>query len=173
MKSADGSYNCAAAVCGGRILGVVPKEHLPNSGEFYERRWFEPGHSAPDTVVLCGQSAPVGQNLIFDCGRFSFGIEICEDLWVPAPPSASLCMGGALLIANPSASNELVTKHRYRCELISQQSARCLCGYVYAGAGYGEFDDRPRLFRLRRRLRKRACARRKRTLCPRKLVRCR
>ena len=131
-------YNCAVAVCGGRILGVVPKEHLPNSGEFYERRWFEPGHSAPDTVVLCGQSAPVGQNLIFDCGRFSFGIEICEDLWVPAPPSASLCMGGALLIANPSASNELVTKHRYRCELISQQSARCLCGYVYAGAGYGE-----------------------------------
>lgn len=131
-------YNCAVAVCGGRILGVVPKGHLPNSGEFYERRWFEPGHSAPDTVVLCGQSVPVGQNLVFDCGRFSFGIEICEDLWVPAPPSASLCMGGALLIANPSASNELVTKHRYRCELISQQSARCLCGYVYAGAGYGE-----------------------------------
>ena len=131
-------YNCAVAVCGGRILGIVPKEHLPNSGEFYERRWFEPGHSAPDTVVLCGQSVPVGQNLVFDCGRFSFGIEICEDLWVPAPPSASLCMGGALLIANPSASNELVTKHRYRCELISQQSARCLCGYVYAGAGYGE-----------------------------------
>ena len=131
-------YNCAVAVCGGRILGVVPKEHLPNSGEFYERRWFEPGHSAPDTVVLCGQSVPVGQNLVFDCGRFSFGIEIWEDLWVPAPPSASLCMGGALLIANPSASNELVTKHRYRCELISQQSARCLCGYVYAGAGYGE-----------------------------------
>lgn len=131
-------YNCAVAVCGGRILGVVPKEHLPNSGEFYERRWFEPGHSAPDTVVLCGQSVPVGQNLVFDCRRFSFGVEICEDLWVPAPPSASLCMGGALLIANPSASNELVTKHRYRCELISQQSARCLCGYVYAGAGYGE-----------------------------------
>ncbi len=131
-------YNCAVAVCGGRILGVVPKEHLPNSGEFYERRWFEPGHSAPDTAVLCGQSVPVGQNLVFDCRRFSFGVEICEDLWVPAPPSASLCMGGALFIANPSASNELVTKHRYRCELISQQSARCLCGYVYAGAGYGE-----------------------------------
>ena len=131
-------YNCAVAVCGGRILGVVPKEHLPNSGEFYEHRWFEPGHSAPNMTLLCGQEVPVGQDLVFDCGRFSFGIEICEDLWVPAPPSASLCMGGALLIANPSASNELVTKHRYRCELISQQSARCLCGYVYAGAGYGE-----------------------------------
>ena len=131
-------YNCAAAVCGGRILGVVPKAHLPNSGEFYEKRWFEPGASAPESMTLCGQSVPVGGDLVFDCGRFSFGIELCEDLWVPAPPSARLCMGGALMIVNPSASNELVTKHRYRCELIAQQSARCLCGYLYAGAGYGE-----------------------------------
>ena len=131
-------YNCAVAVCGGRILGVVPKEHLPNSGEFYEKRWFEPGHSAPESMTLCGQTVPVGEELVFDCGRFSFGIEICEDLWVPAPPSAKLCMGGALMIVNPSASNEWVTKHRYRCELIGQQSARCLCGYLYAGAGYGE-----------------------------------
>ena len=131
-------YNCAAAVCGGRILGVVPKAHLPNSGEFYEKRWFEPGASAPESMTLCGQSVPVGGDLVFDGGRFSFGIELCEDLWVPAPPSARLCMGGALMIVNPSASNELVTKHRYRCELIAQQSARCLCGYLYAGAGYGE-----------------------------------
>ena len=123
-------YNCAAAVCGGRILGVVPKAHLPNSGEFYEKRWFEPGASAPESMTLCGQSIPVGGDLVFDGGRFSFGIELCEDLWVPAPPSARLCMGGALMIVNPSASNELVTKHRYRCELIAQQSARCLCGYV-------------------------------------------
>ena len=105
-------YNCAAAVCGGRILGVVPKAHLPNSGEFYEKRWFEPGASAPESMTLCGQSVPVGGDLIFD--------------------------GGALMIVNPSASNELVTKHRYRCELIAQQSARCLCSYLYAGAGYGE-----------------------------------
>ncbi|MDO5298500.1 MAG: NAD(+) synthase [Clostridia bacterium] len=131
-------YNCAAVICGGRLLGIVPKEHLPNSGEFYERRWFEPGHGAPDKIRLLGQDVPVGQDLCFDCGTFSFGVEICEDLWVPQPPSGRLAMGGALLIANPSAGNELVTKHRYRCELISQQSARCLCGYVYAGAGYGE-----------------------------------
>ena len=130
-------YNCAAAVCGGRILGVVPKAHLPNSGEFYEKRWFEPGASAPESMTLCGQSVPVGGDLVFDGGRFSFGIELCEDLWVPAPPSARLCMGGALMIVNPSASNELVTKHRYRCELIAQQSARCLCGYLYAGAKLG------------------------------------
>ena len=131
-------YNCAAAICGGRILGVVPKAHLPNSGEFYEKRWFEPGTSAPESMTLCGQSVPVGGDLVFDGGRFSFGVELCEDLWVPAPPSAQLCMGGALMIVNPSASNELVTKHRYRCELVAQQSARCLCGYLYAGAGYGE-----------------------------------
>lgn len=131
-------YNCAVAVCGGRILGVVPKTHLPGSCEFYEKRWFEPGHSAPESMTLCGQTVPVGGDLVFDCGLFSFGVELCEDLWVPAPPSAKLCMGGALMIVNPSASNELVTKHRYRCELIGQQSARCLCGYLYAGAGYGE-----------------------------------
>ena len=99
---------------------------------------FEPGASAPESMTLCGQSVPVGGDLVFDGGRFSFGVELCEDLWVPAPPSARLCMGGALMIVNPSASNELVTKHRYRCELIAQQSARCLCGYLYAGAGYGE-----------------------------------
>lgn len=114
-------YNCAVAVCGGRILGVVPKTHLPGSCEFYEKRWFEPGHSAPESMTLCGQTVPVGGDLVFDCGLFSFGVELCEDLWVPAPPSAKLCMGGALMIVNPSASNELVTKHRYRCELIGQQ----------------------------------------------------
>lgn len=85
-------YNCAVAVCGGRILGVVPKTHLPGSCEFYEKRWFEPGHSAPESMTLCGQTVPVGGDLVFDCGLFSFGVELCEDLWVPAPPSAKLCM---------------------------------------------------------------------------------
>lgn len=131
-------YNCAAVAAGGRLLGIVPKEHLPNHNEFYERRWFEPGHSAPPHIMLFEQDVPVGQNLCFTCGSFSLGVEICEDLWVPSPPSGRLCMKGALLIANPSAGNELVTKHRYRCELIAQQSARCLCGYLYAGASYGE-----------------------------------
>ena len=138
LEMAGRLYNCAAVIAGGRILGIVPKEHLPNHAEFYEHRWFEPGHSAPSHIELLHQDVPVGEDLCFDCGAFSLGVEICEDLWVPAPPSARLCMGGALLIANPSAGNELVTKHRYRCELIAQQSARCLCGYVYAGAGYGE-----------------------------------
>ncbi|MFR2020445.1 MAG: NAD(+) synthase [Christensenellales bacterium] len=158
-------YNCAAAVCGGRILGVVPKAHLPNSGEFYEKRWFEPGASAPESMTLCGQSVPVGGDLVFDGGRFSFGIELCEDLWVPAPPSARLCMGGALMIVNPSASNELVTKHRYRCELIAQQSARCLCGYLYAGAGYGE-STTDLVFPAMPGSTKRPPARRKRALRP-------
>ena len=131
-------YNCAAVCAGGRLLGIVPKEHLPNHGEFNERRWFSPGHGAPQSAALLGQTVPVGQNLCFDCGGFTFAVEICEDLWVPAPRSSALCMGGALLIANPSAGDELATKHRYRRELIAQQSARCLCGYLYAGAGYGE-----------------------------------
>lgn len=131
-------YNCAAVISRGRLLGIVPKLHLPNSGEFYERRWFEPGRTAPESTHLFGQDVPVGSGLCFNCGRFSFGVEICEDLWVPIPPSSSLCASGALLIANLSASNELVGKHKTRCELIAQQSSRCLCGYLYSSAGYGE-----------------------------------
>lgn len=130
-------YNCAAVVAGGR-LGLVPKEHLPNHAEFYEARWFAPGHAAPGSVSLFGQDAPIGQQLVFDCGSFTFGVEICEDLWVPEQPSAKLAKAGALLIANPSASNELTGKHLYRRQLLCQQSARCLCGYLYAGAGFGE-----------------------------------
>ena len=130
-------YNCAAVVAGGR-LGLVPKEYLPNHAEFYEARWFAPGHTAPSSVFLFGQDAPIGQQLLFDCGSFAFGVEICEDLWVPEQPSARLAKAGALLIANPSASNELTGKHLYRQQLLCQQSARCLCGYIYAGAGYGE-----------------------------------
>ena len=130
-------YNCAVVCCGGEI-GIVPKEHLPNHGEFYERRWFAPGHTAPKSIQLFGHDVPVGQDICFDCGGFKLGVEICEDLWVPNPPSGNLAQSGALLIANLSAGNELVTKHAYRRQLISQQSARCICGYIYAGAGYGE-----------------------------------
>ena len=134
-------YNCAAVVCGGKVC-VVPKEHLPGAGEYYEPRWFSPGHTAGDTVRIPGlpggELVPVLRQPVVDCGAFTLGVEICEDLWVPQPPSAALCQCGALIIANPSAGNELVTKHAYRTQLISQQSARCLCGYVYAGAGYGE-----------------------------------
>ena len=130
-------FNCAAVVADG-CIGLVPKEHLPNHAEFYEARWFTPGHHAPHTGTLFGQTARIGQQLVFDCGGFAFGVEICEDLWVPEQPSAKLAKAGALLIANPSASNELAGKHLYRKRLLSQQSARCLCGYVYAGSGYGE-----------------------------------
>ena len=130
-------YNCAAVVRGGDVH-IIPKSYLPNSGEFYEARWFSPGESAQDSVRLPCGSVPVHRSGLLDCGGFTLGVEICEDLWVPAPPSAALCQRGALVIANPSAGNELVTKHAYRQSLISQQSARCLCAYVYAGAGYGE-----------------------------------
>lgn len=130
-------YNCAAVAADGR-LGIVPKEYLPNHAEFYEARWFAPGHAAPESVSLFGREVPVGQQLVFDCGGFAFGVEICEDLWVPEQPSARLAKAGALLIANPSAGNELTGKHLYRRQLLCQQSARCLCGYLYAGAGYGE-----------------------------------
>lgn len=132
-------YNCAAVVGNGNIYGIVPKTHLPNYSEFYESRWFA---SALDTDVkeisLFSKPIPFGRDLIFDANGTQFGIEICEDLWVPSPPSAALAMAGAQLIFNPSAGNEVVTKHRYRTQLISQQSARCMAGYVYAGAGYGE-----------------------------------
>lgn len=130
-------YNCAAVVADGR-LGLVPKEYLPNHAEFSEARWFAPGHAAPESISLFGQTVPIGQQLLFDGGSFAFGVEICEDLWVPEQPSARLAKAGALLIANPSAGNELAGKHRYRRQLLCQQSARCLCGYLYAGAGYGE-----------------------------------
>ena len=130
-------FNCAAVVAGGKLVGIVPKTHLPNAGEFCERRWFDPGRKAPQSTTLFGQTVPVG-SCIFDCGRFSFGVEICEDLWVPAPPSSVLCPAGALFMANLSASNELVTKHRTRTAMIAQQSTRCRCGYIYASAGYGE-----------------------------------
>ena len=131
-------YNCAAVVCGGDVR-IVPKEHLPNYGEFYEARWFAPGHTAPDAVEgILDRPVPVCRTPVLDCGSFTLGVEICEDLWACEPPSGRLAMHGATIIANPSAGNELVAKHDYRRQLISQQSARCICGYVYAGAGYGE-----------------------------------
>ena len=133
-------YNCAVVLHKGEIISAVPKTFLPNNGEFYEKRWFQSGDARRDaSVAIPKLKTDVCRQAIFETeDSVRFGIELCEDLWVPAPPSARLCMGGALMLVNPSASNELVTKHRYRCELIAQQSARCLCGYLYAGAGYGE-----------------------------------
>ena len=132
-------YNCAVAFQYGRILGVVPKSYLPNYKEFYEERWFASGLSvAGESVVLCGSRVPFGTDLLFESAGAVVGIELCEDLWVPIPPSSHLARQGADIILNLSASNELIGKHHYLLSLLRQQSARCLSGYVYASAGFGE-----------------------------------
>ena len=133
-------YNCAAIVQGGQVLGIVPKVHLPNYKEYYEARWFGSGAGTSFTLELRGQAVQFGSDLLFAsrCGRFSFCVEICEDLWVPNPPSGRLSQCGALVTFNPSASDEAVTKHEYRRALIAGQSGRCVSGYVYAGAGPDE-----------------------------------
>ena len=134
-------YNCAAVVCGGRLLGLVPKTHLPNYAEFYEKRHFVPGPRAARTVCLAGQEVPFGTDLLFTCRQmpdFVLGIEVCEDLWAPVPPSCRHALAGATVIANLSASDETVGKAAYRQELVCGQSARLLCGYLYADAGHGE-----------------------------------
>lgn len=134
-----GIANVAVVVQKGRILGVVPKTFLPNYKEFYEKRWFVSGrHILSDRVVLCGQEVPFGTNLLFDCGKTKFGIEICEDLWAPIPPSSRLALAGAELIFNLSADNEMIGKHDYLLSLIAQQSSRCICGYVFSSCGFGE-----------------------------------
>lgn len=132
-------YNCAVIIAESRILGVVPKSHIPNYGEFYEKRWFESGKDINnDEIVFAGAKVPFGTDIIFEYKGAKIGVEICEDLWVPNPPSSRLCMGGADIILNLSASDELIGKHEYLRRLIAQQSARCRCGYVYASAGWGE-----------------------------------
>ena len=134
-------YNVAMVLQGGKILGAVPKKHLPNYGEFYELRQFCPGFDAPVQAQWCGQSFPFGANLLFEAvnnRNCVFGVEICEDLWVPAPPAIDHVLAGATLMLNPSASNELVAKADYRRSLISSHSARLVCAYVYANAGMGE-----------------------------------
>lgn len=131
--------NCAIVVQGGKILGVVPKTYLPNYKEFYEQRWFAPATAINDTQVhLCAQNVPFGRDLLFHTQKTTFGIEICEDLWAPIPPSSELALKGAEIIFNLSASNELIGKHQYLLSLISQQSARCIAGYVYSSCGFGE-----------------------------------
>lgn len=132
-------YNCAAVFSRGRILGIVPKIYLPNYSEFYEARWFASGADIKrDSIEFCGQNVPFGTDLIFENKQVSFGIEICEDLWVPIPPSSKQALQGASLFINLSASNELVGKHDYLRSLIQQQSARLMGAYLYVSAGFGE-----------------------------------
>lgn len=137
----DKLYNVAAAVKGGRLLGLVPKTVLPNYREFYERRQFSPAASLMrKTAELQGfGETPIGTDLLFsDGGDFSFGIEICEDLWSALPPSSRLCLQGARVIFNPCASTELAGKADYRRNLVAQQSGTCMAAYVFASAGVGE-----------------------------------
>ena len=144
-------YNCAVVIARGRVQGIVPKTYMPNYGEFYEKRWFSTGEdliSMADTDVSRGElglpgdpedyiSADPRRCFVTQDG-LRFGIELCEDLWTPLPPSTTLCLSGAELIFNLSASNETIAKRDYRRQLVSQQSARCLCGYVYVSSGCTE-----------------------------------
>lgn len=131
-------FNVAAVIQSGQILGIVPKTHLPNNNEFYEKRWFSPADNKHEWVEIANNRIPFGTNILFQNQDFSFAIEICEDLWVPIPPSSQHCLHGADVIFNLSATNELIGKHPYLRQLIEQQSARCHAGYVYASAGSGE-----------------------------------
>lgn len=134
-------YNAAAAISHGKLLGVVPKRHLPNYGEFYEARNFAPGSEEIEWVDFEGSPIPFGTRQLFCCKEMeglNIGVEICEDLWAPNPPSTSHALAGASVIVNLSASDEVTGKEDYRRSLISGQSARLICGYVYASAGEGE-----------------------------------
>ena len=154
-------YNCAIVIRNGNIKGIVPKIHLPSYNEFYESRWFSPGtdfldgHSdgraafmfnGKDSVrdsfsavtSYAGFRCVISPNQLFTIGKVTFGVEICEDLWTPIPPSSWHAVAGASITVNPSASNDILMKHEYRRSLVCQQSARCISGYVYCSSGYGE-----------------------------------
>ena len=138
-------YNCGAVISGGMLHGLVPKTYLPNYNEFYERRWFSSSvdlkiKSVPAALLgLAGGDIPVGRDLLFRIGDGSLlGVEICEDLWTPLPPSTIMALNGAEVIVNLSASNETVGKRMYRRGLVKHQSAMCNCIYAYASAGFTE-----------------------------------
>lgn len=154
-------YNCAAVIQNGSLKGIVPKIHLPTYNEFYESRWFSSGcdflsdtlsaygriednakdcssPAAGAEISYAGHKVNVYPNMLFNVGRSTFAIEICEDLWTPISPSSHHALAGAQIIVNLSASNEVLMKHQYRKQLISQQSARTISAYVYSSCGYGE-----------------------------------
>lgn len=134
-------YNAAAAVQDGKLLAVVPKQNIPNYGEFYELRYFALGKGAVEETVFFGEKVPFGANILFSCENMkglTVGCEVCEDAWVPDTPSTGLVKAGASVIVNLSASNETVGKDEYRRKLLSAASARLMCGYLYASAGEGE-----------------------------------
>lgn len=138
----DQLFNCAAVLHGGKVLGVVPKTYRPNYKEFYDSRWFSAGPSAISaTVRLFGEDVPFGNDLLFaaaDVPELTLAVEICEDLWVPLPPSTLAALAGASVICNPTASNQVIGKAAYRRQLIASQSGRCVAGYIYAASGVHE-----------------------------------
>lgn len=154
-------YNCAAVIQNGSLKGIVPKIYLPTYNEFYESRWFSSGcdflsdtlsaygriednakdcssPAAGAEISYAGHKVNVYPNMLFNVGHATFAIEICEDLWTPIPPSSHHALAGAQIIVNLSASNEVLMKHQYRKQLVSQQSARTISAYVYSSCGYGE-----------------------------------
>ncbi len=138
-------FDCAVVICGGRILGIVPKTYLPNYGEFYEKRWFSSAPNAqPSIISLRDAGIPsdketlFGQHVIFLHRGVKFGVEICEDVWCPITPSEKLCLAGAEVILNPSASNEIIGKREYRRKMLSVLSSKAVCAYCYASSGNGE-----------------------------------
>ena len=135
----DKLYNCAIVAAGGEITGIVPKINLPDYSEFYEPRWFASGAGTENSSIrYCGQTADFGCDLMFELDGVMCGVEICEDLWVPIPPSSMMAVNGAKVIFNLSASPELAGKYTYRRNMAEQQSSRTLTAYVYASAGFGE-----------------------------------
>ncbi|WP_373840696.1 NAD(+) synthase [Bacteroides heparinolyticus] len=131
--------NVAVVIQKGKVLGVIPKTYLPNYKEFYEKRWFTSACEVRESSIrLCGQVVPMGRNLLFETADVTFGVEICEDLWAPIPPSSVLALQGAELLFNLSADTEAIGKHAYLRSLIGQQSARCISGYVFSSCGFGE-----------------------------------
>ena len=139
LRTENRLINAAVVFQKGAIRGVAPKTYLPNYKEFQEQRWFTSATELRESTISIGKEEyPMGSHLLFRSGRLTAGIEICEDLWVPVPPSSLLTMEGANIIFNLSASNELIGKHAYLRSLICQQSARCMAGYVYASSGFGE-----------------------------------
>ncbi len=135
-------FNCAAIIRSGHILGIVPKTFIPGYKEYYEQRWFAPGtRMVSDFLVIGDEEVPAGTDLLFRAENFpdfTFGVEICEDLWVPSPPSSAQSIAGATLLFNLSASNELISKKKYRENLVRQQSGNCVAAYILASAGVTE-----------------------------------
>ena len=149
LKVDNNLYNCAFVITDGDVIGVVPKINLPNTGEFYEKRWFSSGRDVLEnnvnsirpripTIELWGNDIPFGIDLLFTTKDYCFGIELCEDLWSPLPASTQLAIQGAEIIFNLSSSNCVTGKHAFRQRMITQQSARVHCGYVYTSSGIGE-----------------------------------